>query len=136
MGYLFKSLPALLWQAPILFKEDSFMKKMLALFVLAGMLATLTGCAGIYGGNLVTPSRGILYSELKAPMQVDVNRSIAGKKVGHATSKSILGLVAVGDSSIQAAALEGNITTINHVDYEFNNILGVVSEFTTVVYGE
>jgi hypothetical protein len=113
------------------------MKKMIALAVLGGMMTLFTGCgAGIYGGNLVQPSTGFLYSELKAPMQVDVNKAVAGKLVGHATSKSICGLVALGDSSIQTAAKEGQIKTINHVDYEFKNILGVYSEFTTVVYGE
>ena len=38
--------------------------------------------------------------------------------------------VSRGDISV------GGIKTINHVDYEFSNILGVISEFTTVVYGD
>lgn len=57
-------------------------------------------------------------------------------KTGAATATSILGIVATGDASIEAAAKNGGITRIHHVDHHSKNILGFYSEFTTIVYGE
>ena len=59
-----------------------------------------------------------------------------GPKKGEATAKTILGLVATGDCSIAAAARNGKLKTINHIDYKYKNILGIVQETTVVVYGE
>jgi hypothetical protein len=56
-------------------------------------------------------------------------------KVGRATVRSILGIYAVGDASIEAAAKNAGITRIHHVDYQSQNILGVMSDFTVIVYG-
>jgi hypothetical protein len=69
------------------------------------------------------------------PMQVGDN-SVTSAKVGTAMSQSYLGLIAVGDSSIQTAAKNGGITKISHVDWKVKNFLGVVGEYTTIVYGE
>lgn len=57
-------------------------------------------------------------------------------KTGAATATSILGIVATGDASIEAAAKNGGITRIHHVDHHSRNIFGFYSEFTTIVYGE
>jgi hypothetical protein len=56
-------------------------------------------------------------------------------KVGRATMRSILGIYAVGDASIEAAAKNAGITRIHHVDYQSQNLLGVMSDFTVIVYG-
>lgn len=109
------------------------MKKMIGLVLLVAMLCMTMGCAGIYGGT-VKPSLGLIYTDLTAPISVEGKK--AGSKIGTAMSTSILGWVAQGDSSIEAAAKSKGITTINHVDYHFKNILGVYSEFTTIVYGD
>ncbi|MBK8576721.1 MAG: hypothetical protein IPN90_13955 [Elusimicrobia bacterium] len=81
-----------------------------------------------------SPVNGFFYTEVKAPMGVTSNGP--SSKVGRAMSSSVLGLIATGDSSIEAAAKNGKITKIHHVDYEAKNILGIYSTFTTVVYGE
>ena len=60
----------------------------------------------------------------------------ASTKVGRATCRNILGLVAFGDASIQEAARGAGITTINHVDAESTRIWFFYSQYTTVVYGE
>jgi hypothetical protein len=57
-------------------------------------------------------------------------------KVGRATCRNILGLVAYGDASIAEAAREAGITTIHHVDAESTRIWFFYSQYTTVVYGE
>ncbi|MFP5382796.1 MAG: TRL domain-containing protein [Gammaproteobacteria bacterium] len=55
--------------------------------------------------------------------------------MGRATVRSFFGAIATGDASIQTAAQNGGITEIHHVDYEAQNIFGVVADFTVVVYG-
>ncbi len=49
---------------------------------------------------------------------------------------SVFGLVATGDASIEAAAKQGGITVIHHVDWEVKNILGIIGTYRCNVYGE
>ena len=71
----------------------------------------LAGCAGIYVAPVVPPG-GLLYSELSAPIDIGVNKTQLGSKVGRSMSTSLLGLVATGDCCIAAAAKGGNFRTI------------------------
>jgi len=48
----------------------------------------------------------------------------------------ILGLVATGDASTEAAAREGGISTIHSADYSYFNVLGVYQRYETIVHGE
>jgi hypothetical protein len=41
----------------------------------------------------------------------------------------------VGDASIEAAAKNAGITRIHHVDYQTQSVLGVMADFTVIVYG-
>lgn len=102
------------------------MKKVLFPLLVAAMLS---GCA-----HSVMPVSGMLYGNVSAPLMVT---SVSEKptRVGRASARSILGLIASGDASIQTAARNGGITEIHHVDYESQNLFGVMSEFTVVVYG-
>ncbi len=49
---------------------------------------------------------------------------------------SILGAVSWGDCSINAAAKDGGLSTIDSADYKYYNILGVYQTFTTIVHGK
>lgn len=100
--------------------------------VLLGILLTVcvlaSGCATPY-------PMGTLYTEVSTPAAVgdgDLNYD----KVGTATSKSYFGLIATGDASIKAAARNGSIKEIKYVDYSAQNILGIIGEYTTTVYGK
>ena len=99
-------------------------KKMLVLLLMAFLFS---GCAASYH-----PLVGIIYTENKGPLLVSDNQ--VGQKVGTATSKVILG-VCIGDSSIETAAQNGNITKITSVDTDITSVLGVYVEYTTVVRG-
>ncbi len=101
------------------------MKKILALLMFA---ALITGCAtqGPIGGILIDNT---------IPLMVG-DDSVRADKVGTATSQSYLAMIAVGDSSIEAACQNGGITKISHVDRKVKNILGFIGEYTTTVYGE
>ncbi len=80
---------------------------------------------------------GCAYTNVKVPMDRDLANTTLGEKTGKATTYSVLWLFAWGDGSTQAAAEEGEITTITHSDVElFNVLFGVYSKATTVVYGD
>jgi hypothetical protein len=55
--------------------------------------------------------------------------------VGRAEAWGIL-VYATGDASISAAATNGGINRIHHVDDETMNILGIYAKYVTIVYGE
>ena len=73
-----------------------------------------------------------LYTDVSGPIAATSNA--AGTKMGQATSTGIIGF-ASGDSSIKAAAANGGITSISHVDYHVTSILGLWAKTTTTVYG-
>ncbi|MHC4514685.1 MAG: TRL-like family protein [Planctomycetota bacterium] len=96
------------------------------------LVVSLTGC---FFAAPVVPPVGGLYSDIKAPMDIDFNKTAVASKSGEAMATTILGLVATGDCSINAAAKNGGITTIESADYKYFNVLGVYQTFTTIVHG-
>ncbi len=105
------------------------MKKLLTAIAITAAVA-LTGCA------TSTPV-GSLYTQLKLPVAVTEAKAASTKlKVGKAECKSILGMVATGDASIDTAAKNAGITVIHHVDWEVKNILGIIGTYRCNVYGE
>lgn len=94
------------------------------------VLATaLSGCA-----TAVSPVSGAFYNNVKAPMLVS-DSAEKPTKIGRASARSILGIYAVGDASIETAAKNAGITHIHHVDYQSESVLGIVADFTVIVYG-
>ncbi len=80
---------------------------------------------------------GCLYAHVLTPYDKNLDKTVLGQKQGRATMKSVLGLFAWGDASTSAAAQQGGITTVNHMDQEFTNIVfGIYTETTTIVYGD
>jgi hypothetical protein len=102
------------------------MKKLFALILIAGFMSS---CAFVSA-----PLLGGLYTDVKAPLAVTSNAG--STKVGTAKAQSILGIVATGDASIEAASRSAGITKIHHVDYQATSILGIVATYTVYVYGE
>ncbi len=106
------------------------MKKLLSIAIVA---LALTGCTTAP----FMPSTGALYTNNKAPLQLEYNNTDLGHKVGQASSHSFVGLFAFGDTSVQAAAKDGNIKVIKHTDYEFTNVFfGLFTKTTVYVYGD
>ena len=75
---------------------------------------------------------GMIYTEGKMGVQAG---SGAADKTGRACMTSILGLVATGDASLEAAKAAGGIKDIVSMNYEVKNILGVWGEYCLVVKG-
>jgi hypothetical protein len=77
------------------------------------------------------------YINAKLPLDRDLNRTQLGTKVGKASVKSVLWTFAWGDAGTQAAAADGDLSTIEHADQEVLLLLGgLYVRLTTVVYGE
>lgn len=102
--------------------------------ILVGLLlATTLGC---YSAPVIPPV-GYVYSNYDAPLDIDSDPTdMVGLSKGETTSFSVLGLVAWGDASTASAAKNGNLKTVNHVDYHYWSILGVYQKFTIKAYGK
>ena len=80
---------------------------------------------------------GCLYTHVLTPYDTNLDKTTLGQKTGRSTMRSILWLVAWGDASSEAAAKQAGITTLNHMDMEFLNVVfGIYTETTTIVYGD
>lgn len=97
--------------------------------LLCGAIVALTmsscGAVGMIGG---------IYTGDTQPVAVTSNS--VGYKVGTSSCVSVLGIVAVGDGGINAAAKDGNITKISHIDRKTISVLGLFTTYKYFVYGE
>ena len=106
-----------------------------ALVFAAGI--ALLGCSGcaMYRAP-VQPPQGA-FTSVEAPTSTNFNESTpAGTQTGRSSAHSILWLVAWGDASVDAAATNGQLSTINHVDYRYLSILGLYTKYTTIAHGK
>ncbi len=88
------------------------------------------------GGLLLILCSGC-YVNMTIPLDRDLNQTQLGDKVGRSTSKTLFWGFHWGDAGTQAAAEDGGITTINHLDREvFVVLAGLYAENTTIAYGD
>lgn len=111
------------------------MRRVACVAVVCALCVGMVGCAGMARAPVMPPPAGV-FTSYKAPLDVDFDKTSLGSKVGRAKTTTILGLVSTGDASTQAAAMNGGIQVIHHADYEMFNLLGIVSSYTTIVYGD
>ena len=100
------------------------MLRVLGLLSLVLLLAILPGC---------------IYAHVKIPLDTDLDQTKLGPQVkkGESSLQSFLWLFSWGDAGTQAAALDGGLSTVNHMDTETLSILGgLYLKQTTIVYGE
>ena len=98
------------------------MKRIVLVVVAALSLFILSGC---------------LYTNVLTPFDTDLNKTTLGSKQGKASTESVLWLIAWGDGSTSAAAKQGGLTTVNHMDREVLFVMfGLYSKTTTIVYGD
>jgi hypothetical protein len=101
-------------------------KKLCVCVVMSAGLGLLSGCASVL-------PVGAVYTEIKLPVTAT---AISGKKHGVSDCRSIMGLVATGDCSIDTAKRNGGISKVSSVDWETRSILGIVSDYKLNVYGD
>jgi hypothetical protein len=102
------------------------MKKTLTFFTLSMLLLALNCATPGFGpdGALFTSAKIGTYGTGKP-----------ASKTGEACASSILGLVAIGDASVEAAKSQGGINDVSYVDYQIFSVLGLYARLCTVVRG-
>jgi TRL-like protein family len=89
----------------------------------------LGGCAAWVS----SPVPGWIYTDVEGPINAT---SIAKTtRTGKSCAESYLGLVALGDASIDAAKRAGQIQEVSSVDHESFNVLGIYARYCTVARG-
>ena len=96
----------------------------------AGFALALASCSTVATGS----GMGLLYTSVTEGQMVTSNQ--LGKKVGTSSSTGVLGLVSIGDASIQTAANSAGIKKVSHVDVKKTSVLGLFATYTLMVYGE
>jgi len=80
---------------------------------------------------------GCVYTNIKTPLDTDLDKTEMGSKVGEASMYSVLWLASWGDGSTAAAAKDGKISIVNHMDMQsFSVLFGLYSKTTIIVYGD
>jgi hypothetical protein len=80
---------------------------------------------------------GCVYSSAITPLDENVQETKLGTKTGRASVYIVAWLFAWGDGGVAAAARNGDLKVINHLDVERRLFLfGLFSEITTIAYGE
>ncbi len=111
------------------------MKRILTVFSLLLMTISLTGCGGYIAP--VVPPQGLLFTSVSAPIDTDMEETNADDlQMGKASSLAILGLFAFGDASTEAAVRDGNLDTVEYLDYSYLNVLFIYQNFTLRAHGE
>jgi len=109
------------------------------LLVLLVPAILLTGCAVGLSTGVTSAPIPMLFADYQVPamrLQAPEGETTMTSKVGEAKAINVLGIVAIGDASIQTAMKSGQITKIHHVDCKVYSILGIFCEVTMLVYGE
>lgn len=103
-------------------------KKLIRIMAAVALAAGMSSCMATQAGM------GGLYTDVKQGELATSN--VRGSKVGTSKASSYLGIIAIGDASLDAAAKNGGITRISHVDSHKKSILGIINTTETIVYGE
>jgi hypothetical protein len=111
--------------------ENKMVKKILTTSIILAAAAVASQCSAGYA-----PPMGSLFTDISMNKDVSSKTAVGGK-TGKACVTGILGLIATGDASVEAAAKAGKINTVNAVDYKRTDILGsVYSTVCTVAQGD
>jgi hypothetical protein len=113
------------------FHQSNKLKIMKKTLLILSLLLLASACARTQSGV----SAGLI-SSWKDTISGSVNNSVELKKQGEACAVNVLGIVAVGDSSIEAAKKSGPVEKVAFADTTYLNILGIYQQGCTVVKGE
>lgn len=103
-------------------------KTIIRVIAFVALTVSLQSCIATQAGT------GGIYTDVKQGEIATSN--VRGSKVGTSKACAYLGLIAIGDASVDTAAKNGGITRISHVDSQKKSILGIITSTTTIVYGE
>ncbi len=100
-------------------------------FILAAIIL-LSSCARTQSGV----SGGLFVTSWKDTVSGAVDNSVTVDKQGEACAINVLNLVAIGDSSLEAAKKIGRIEKVAFADTTYLNILGLFQQGCTVAKGK
>jgi hypothetical protein len=103
------------------------MRKIMIAAVLIAVSQLAMACA-----MAKSPVTGVWYTNVKAPEAVGAGPAV---KSGESCATSILGLIAVGDASIDAARKAGGIVDVAYVDSQSFSLLGLFATYCVQVRG-
>ncbi len=106
------------------------MRKKVFLSCAAVAAMTLASCSTVTSQSGI----GAIYTGVNEGQMVTSNQ--LGSKVGSGSTIGVLGLVSVGDASIQTAANAAGIKKISHVDAKKTSVLGLFAKYQILVYGD
>ena len=104
--------------------------KLASVFLLAAA-ATLSGCASTSSNSA---GWATLYTNAVDP--VTATAAPGNSKTGEACVHNILGIVALGDASIEKAKQQATIKVVSTVDRKVFRILGFYGKSCTIVKGD
>ena len=82
-------------------------------------------------------SSACVFVDVKTPLDKNVRDTTIGPKMGVSTTHSVAWLFAWGDAGTAAAAKNGGISKISHLDARYYSILfGLYAKRETIAYGE
>ncbi len=97
------------------------------------LAGAFSGCMATTG--LFTPTGVAAVSIYTEPVAATSGSAATKVKRGSACTMNILGIVAIGDGSVRAAMVDGDITQVISVDREVMNILLLFGKVCTIVRG-
>lgn len=94
------------------------------------LASALAGCANVRGP---VPAALAYYN---GPITINQAASVTAEKRGEACAHNILGLVATGNASLDAAKQNGSISRVASVEQNTSQVGGYYARFCTIVHGE
>ncbi len=86
---------------------------------------------------LATSLTGCVFTNIKTPYDTDLDKTQIGEKKGESSYQAWLWLVAWGDAGTDAAARDGDVKVLTHMDRQIISILfGLYFKEKTIVYGD
>ncbi len=96
------------------------------------LLVLAIGFMAVSCSTVNTTNNGMLYTDAKSSTALAEGGK--GMKMGEACTTGIIGIV-TGDSSIEAAMKAGGISKVSFVDHKAKSVLGIYTNYCTVVHG-
>ena len=101
---------------------------------ISGLLALSFSALLLLQSCASAPVMGGIYTDVQYPITATSNYT--STRQGESCAISILGLIAVGDASIEAARRNGGMSTIATVDAHTFSVLGIYASYCVTVRGK
>lgn len=101
--------------------------------VIVGAILLAFGASGCLVAPFQPPAA--LVASYSAPLSTEGGFK-QGEKIGKSEAINVLGLVAVGDCSLNTAIKDGHLKSVYYVDYEYFNVLGIYQRVTINAVGD